>query len=291
MSNGKRNTLVLLGVVSVLILIIAMSLPTLVLSSGQPFSLGQAQLQTFGTNGPLAGGETIVWLIRGVVAIALALFPLYILYSLMTPEGRQRLIADLIVLTLLFLLANYLQKLPLQANLQPQQQAAGAPQITDDVSPLPDSGFVATPPIWLTPVVIVIASILVVIIIFVGIRVLRRRPSNENSLDDLAEEAQKAIEALNLGGDLRNTVIYCYREMMHIVKQQKGIEREKDMTVREFEDYLISSGLPKEAIQTLSRLFEQVRYGGALEDSRQEQLARSCLTDIMNACKVMRGLT
>jgi hypothetical protein len=288
MGKAKRNTLVLLGVVTVLILILAMSLPTLVLSPGQPFSLEQPQLQALGMSGAMSGGDTIVWIIRGVVAIALVLFPLYILYSLMTPEGRQRLITDLIVLSLLFLLANYLQKLPLQANLQPQQQVAGVPQITNDVSPLPDSVFVATPPVWLTPLIIVIASILVVIVIFVGIRVLRPRPSNENSLDDLAEEAQKAIENLNLGGDLRITVIHCYREMMHIVKQQKGIERETAMTVREFEDYLISSGLPEEAIQTLSRLFEQVRYGGTLENSRQEELALSCLADIVDACKVNR---
>ena len=78
--------------------------------------------------------------------------------------------------------------------------------------------------------------------------------------------------------------------MTRIVKQQKGIERESTMTVREFEDYLVSSGLPQEAIQTLSRLFEQVRYGGTSEDTPQEELALSCLTDIVNACKVIGGL-
>jgi hypothetical protein len=109
-------------------------------------------------------------------------------------------------------------------------------------------------------------------------------------LDDLAKEAQNAIEALKLGDDLRITVIHCYREMTRIVKQHKGIERETTMTVREFEDYLVRSGLPKEAIQTLSRLFEQVRYGGALADAHQEELALSCLTDIVNACKAIGGL-
>jgi hypothetical protein len=286
MSKAKRNALILLCVVSVLILILAMSLPTLVLSSGQPFSLGQPQPQVFGTNGPLPGGSAIIWLFRGMVALALILFPLYVLYSLMTAQGRQRLIADFIVLALLLLLATYLQKLQPKEDVQKQEQVIGAAQSTDEAPGLPESVFVATPPVWLTPVVIVIGSILVVVFIFVGIQFFRRPPKTENSLDDLAKEAQNAIEALNLGGDLRITVIHCYHEMTRIVKQRKGIERETTMTVREFEDYLVSSGLPQEAIQTLTRLFEEVRYGGALEDTHQEELALSCLTDIVDACKV-----
>jgi hypothetical protein len=289
MSKAKRNALVLLCVVGVLILILGMSLPTLVLSPGQPFSLGQSQPQAFGTDGLLPGGSAILLLFRGLLALGLILFPVYILYSLMTKQGRQRLIADLIVLALLLLLASFLQKLPVKDNGQQQQPAGIAGQSTNEGAGLPESIFVATPPMWLTPVVIVIGSILTVVIIFTGIQVFQRLPKTENPLDDLAKEAQNAIEALNLGGDLRITVINCYREMTRIVKQQKGIERETTMTVREFEDYLVGSGLPKEAIQTLSRLFEQVRYGGALADAHQEELALSCLTDIVNACKVIGG--
>ncbi len=290
MSKAKRNALLLLCAVGVFILVLAMSLPTLVLSPGQPFSLGQSQPQAFGTNAPLSGGNVIIWLFRGVLALALIIFPLYVLYSVMTAEGRQRLIVDLIMIGLLLLLANYLQKLPLNENMQEQQQVMGAAHSTDVAPGLPDSVFVANPPVWLTPLVIVIVSILMVVIIFVGIQIFRRPPKTKNSLDDLGKEAQNAIQALSLGGDLRITVIHCYREMTRIVKQQKGIERDTTMTVREFEDYLVSSGLPKEAVQTLSRLFEQVRYGGALENPHQEELALSCLTDIMNACKVIGAL-
>ena len=287
MSKAKRHALLLLSVVSILILLLAMSLPNLVLSPGQPFSLEKPQAQAFGTAGLLPGGDVMVWVFRGIVALALILFPLYVLYSLMTSQGRKRLITDLIVIGLLFLLANSLQKLPRKDKTQDQEQDSGVAQSTDEAPGLPDSVFVATPPAWLTPVIIVIGSILVVLFILVGIRFFRRTAKPENPLEDFAKEAQNAIEALTLGGDLRITVIHCYREMTRIVKQQKGIERETTMTVREFEDYLLSSGLPKEAIQTLSRLFEQVRYGGALENTHQEELALSCLTDIVNACKVI----
>jgi hypothetical protein len=175
-SKAKRNALVLLSVVGVLILLLGMSLPTLVLSPGQPFSLGQSQPQPFGTNGLLPGGSAIVLLFRGLLALGLILFPLYILYSLMTRQGRQRLIADIIALALLFLLASSLQKLSLQDNGQQQQPSGIAAQSTNEGSDLPESIFVADPPTWLVPVVIVIGSILTVVIIFVAIQLFRRSP-------------------------------------------------------------------------------------------------------------------
>lgn len=290
MSKAKRNALFLLCVVTCLILFLAMSLPTMKLAPGEPFSLGQVQSPIVGASGTLPGGSIVILFIRGMVALAIVFFVLYVLYSLVTAEGRKRLIADLIVLALLFLLASYLQKLPLAANIQKQEEVAVAKQTTDEATNLPESVFTADPPVWLTPAVIVIGSILMVIIVLASIRFFRRAPIPETALDELAKEAQNAIEALNLGGNLQVTVIHCYREMTRIVKQQKGIERESAMTVREFEVFLVDNGLPKEAIQTLSRLFEQVRYGGTLEDTRQEELALSCLTDIVNACKALGAL-
>jgi hypothetical protein len=289
MSKAKRNALLLLCVVCGLILILAMSLPNLVLSSGEPFSLGQPQPQAAGMSGILPGGDAILWFFKGLVALALILFPLYVLYSLLTSQGRKRLIADLIVIVLLFLLTTYLQKLPLVQLTQQQAQTGIAAQSTNEPSSLPVSVFVAEPPLWLTPMVILIGSILVVVVIFVGIRFFQRTPNTDFSLDDLAQEAQNAIESINDGGNLKVTVIHCYREMTRIVKQQKGIERDKAMTVREFESHLVSRGLPQDATKTLTALFEQVRYGGALEGTHEETLALSCLTDIVNACKTIGG--
>lgn len=289
MSKAKRNALLLLCVVCGLILILAMSLPNLVLSPGQPFSLGEQQLQVAGTNGPLPGGDALILLFRGIVALALVALPLYVLYSLLTSKGRQRLIADLIVIGILFLLATYLQKLPPKENTQKQDPISIAGQSTAEPPDLPVSVFVAAPPVWLTPVVILVSSILVVILIFVGIRFFQRTPETEFSLDELAQEAQNAIESLSDGGDLKLTVIHCYREMTRIVKQQKGIERDTAMTVREFEGHLVSRGLPQDATKTLTALFEQVRYGGTLAGAQEETLAVSCLTDIVNACKVIGG--
>ena len=289
MSKDKRNSLLLLGTVSAFIIIIVMSLPNLTLSPGQPFALEQAQLGIDGISTTLPGGEVFIWVVRGIIGLALIIFPLYVVFSLFTPEGRKRLIGDIVVIGFLLLLTSFIQKLPAKDQKQEPKPVNLSPQNLSGDSGLPISVFSPTPPAWLTPAVILIGSVLVVIVVFVAIRFFRRTPPSDFSLDELAQEAQNAIGALNTGGDLKVTVIHCYREMTRIVKQQKGIERDATMTVREFEDHLVGTGLPQEALKTLTRLFEQVRYGGALAGSQEEQLALSCLTDIVNACMVIGG--
>ncbi len=104
----------------------------------------------------------------------------------------------------------------------------------------------------------------------------------------LAEAAQNTIESIQSGDDFEITVVRCYQEMSRVVEKQKGIARERAMTPREFEDRLIDRGLPQGAVQTLTRLFERVRYGSAPTGARELDLAVSCLTDIVNACGGVR---
>ena len=83
--------------------------------------------------------------------------------------------------------------------------------------------------------------------------------------------------------------MHCYQEMSRTVKQEKGIARETTMTAREFEAQLVGKGLPQESVETLTRLFERVRYGNLRPDAGEENLAFACLTEIVNACHALRG--
>jgi Domain of unknown function (DUF4129) len=290
MSITKRNALLLLSMVGVLIVILAMSLPNLALSPGQPFSLGEPQGTTAGTSAVLPAGDALLRVFQGILALILILFPLYVIYSMLTSKGRQRLLAEMILMALLFLFAAYLHDHLSNENPQNPKQTALTSQNLNAEPGQPSVIFSATPPPWLAPVIILVASILVVAIIFVAVRVLRRPPKTaEHSLEKLAQEAQSAIEALQLGGDFKITVIQCYREMSRTVRETKGIERDRAMTAREFEDWLISRGLPQESVRTLTRLFEQVRYGSATESIHEESLALSCLTNIVDACKTIEN--
>ena len=266
-------------------MILAMSLPNLVLSSGQPFSLGQPHQPSSGSGGNLPGENALIWIFRGIIGLALILLPLHLILSLLTSEGRQRLLADAIMIAGLLLLATYLDKHPLSQN-DPQQSAVSSPANLTQGPSLPVNHFPADPPHWLTPTVILIVSALVAVVVLVVIQYFRARAQRPApSLQRLVETAQGTLDSLQAGGDFGVIVIRCYREMSRVVKEERGMARETAMTPREFETQLVSSGLPHESVGTLTQLFEQARYGSIALSDREEKLAVSCLTDIVTACK------
>ena len=57
------------------------------------------------------------------------------------------------------------------------------------------------------------------------------------------------------------------------------------MTPAEFARELIHAGLPGDAVQTLTRIFERVRYGGHGTGPNEIKEAVTCLTDILKACQ------
>jgi len=285
MSKAKRKAVLLLLITGMLTLLLAMSLPNLRLFPGQSFSLGQTD-SVLGI-GAISDGEVFLHLFRAFLAVTLLLLPVYILYSIVTKGGRRRLLFNLIVVVLLFMFADYLRRNPLPEMLD--QEFGGAELLEGrSLTPLesfaPAAVFEAEPPSWLTIAIIAIASVLIVIIIFLVVGWLQRRIKTNTALEQLAETAQNTIDSLQAGGDFEATIIRCYQEMSRVVKAEKGIARHATMTPREFEDALVGKGLPQEAIRTLTRLFEHVRYGRLLTTTHEENLAVSCLTDIVNAC-------
>lgn len=290
MSKAKRNSLLLLSMAGMLVMILAMSLPNLAFAPGQPFSLGQSESGAAeADNGSFLGGDTLMWIFRGIMASVLILLPLYVAFSLLSSEGRQRLIADAIVIAGLLLIAYYLDSHPIGERGQQQQEpAAIGPPNLEGGATLPPAHFPANPPSWLALAVILAVSALVLVFILVILWWFRRRARmSDFSLEKLAETAQRTIASLQAGSDFEVTVIRCYQEMSRVVKEKRGVAREIAMTPREFEDQLVGDGLPPESVGTLTRLFERVRYGSMPSSDQEENLALSCLIDIVNACKTM----
>jgi hypothetical protein len=285
-SKAKQNSLLFLSAAGILVLILAMGLPNLVFAPGQPFSLGQSHGPDFGSGGNVPGGNAFLWMFRGFIGLALILLPLHLVLSLLTSEGRQRLLADAIVIAGLLMLATYLDKHPLVQDAQQQLPAVGSPTNLEPGLPLPISQFPAHPPSWLAPTVILAVSALVTVVVLAAVQYFRARARQSvPSLQRLAETAQSTLESLQAGGDFEVVVIRCYHEMSRVVKEERGMARETAMTPREFEAQLVSSGLPHESVGTLTWLFEQVRYGSIALNDREEKLAVSCLSDIVAACK------
>ena len=85
------------------------------------------------------------------------------------------------------------------------------------------------------------------------------------------------------GGDLRDAVLRCYRDMSRVLGERQGLARAQSATPREFEAQLAAAGLRDEHIRRLTRLFERVRYGARRADAGEEREALACLTAIVQA--------
>ncbi len=106
-------------------------------------------------------------------------------------------------------------------------------------------------------------------------------------LDELSRRAGLAIDELRRGLKLDDVILRCYQEMVETAATQRGARRPKGATPREFEPTLLRAGLPALAVQRLTRLFEQVRYGGYQPGPQDQQVAIACLTEIVQTCALL----
>jgi hypothetical protein len=234
----------------------------------------------------MESGDALFWVLRGLGALALIFLPLYILFSLQTPEGRKRLVVDLVLAGGLLLAADWLNKLSRGAKPEAAALPEGGPAGLDRATEAIPAIFNPDPPQWLSVLVIVLLSLLgaaVLVGLFWWLR--QRRKPEKTAWEKLAEEAQAAIEAIQTGGDFSGSILRCYQQMMKAVKEEKGLAREKAMTPREFEEHLVQEGLPSQPVRRLTRLFEGVRYGSQAAGPAEESEALACLTEIVQACR------
>jgi hypothetical protein len=210
------------------------------------------------------------------------LTPFAIFYVIVSPEARKRVLRSLGLM--LWLLALYFV---MRARPELFEQLTGGPieaPPMDDVA-LPSFEFAANPPQWIVWGTTLLLALLVAAgVVAVAVHFWRRAHRPKSTLDQLAQEAQEALAALESGADLRNVVMRCYFEMSRVLIERKGIAREKAMTPREFERALVETGLPGSSVRQLTRLFEDVRYGTKVPGKREERMATDCLADIVKAC-------
>ena len=288
MSKSKRNSLLFLSAAGILTLLLATSLSTLSLSPGKSFSLGKTDVTMPGVAGSVPGGEALLWMFRGLMALTVIFLSVYIIYSLFSARGRQRLVMNLLVVLLLFWFANYLDKQSVRQDDQEQAMTTDS-STTETLANEPPEAVLSegeAPP-WLAAVVILVAAALGVGLLVASLWFFRQRTARDRfSLNPLAEAAQDTLESLQAGGDFRTAIIRCYHEMNRVVKEERGLARETAMTPREFETYLVSRGFPRGALETLTRLFERrPLWQCAAEHRTTKRMALACLTEIVKTCQ------
>ena len=68
--------------------------------------------------------------------------------------------------------------------------------------------------------------------------------------------------------------------MTRLIRSQRGMERERSLTAREFEASLRELGLPASPLSRLRTLFEDVRYGNRKFSPSEERAAVTSLGEI-----------
>lgn len=285
----KRNKLwatLFLGVAVVAMLFLSAGLSGLELLPGQPFSLGHQSPGKPGVSGELIPPQVLDVMLRVAIIIAGLLIPAALIYLIVSPEARKRVLRDLIML-LPFLLLFFVVLRNRPEFLNPAQEAQpSGPSSEFPLPSEPTAEFIADPPQWLVfGVSLVLALFIAAVLVGTIWFIWRRRQRALLPLEQLALEAEEALESIQAGADLRNAVIRCYYEMSQVLSEQRGIRRQSAMTPREFESRLEEAGLPQKEVRQLTRLFEKARYGAKAVDAREERQAIACLATIAEYCR------
>jgi hypothetical protein len=291
---GKNKILYLLtfGIGLLAILILVISLPEFRLQEGQPFPLNMDfSVSVMGTAVVLPGGNVLYWIIRGMAALVIIGLPIYIIVSLFSPEGRRRLLIQIVMMLVMLFILDRVAKIVQDKPKEEQAQSIESPveqPLSGEGENIQTEQFEATTPEWM-----VWASSFGVALLFTGLVALGlwfyyRRWQRLSPSDQLAQEAERAISALQGGGDFKNVIIRCYYQMSQIIYSERGIQRELAMTASEFEHALEEKGFPREPIQYLTKIFEEVRYGTKQPAKQEEDKAIWYLSVIADASKDSR---
>jgi hypothetical protein len=291
----RTKTLIFAGIALLALILLASTLNGLTFSEGTRLEFPAIAPQVTDPGIPPGWGRTLITILRLLIIVGWLVLPFYIILVIVSKDERKRLLRTLAVfLPLMFVLyllstkkltgSREQEASPFNFNLNDLQQGqSGA------AAPMP---VFQAPPAWVTTAVtIAIAVAIALLVLGVGYAIWRRTRKEEPEPIDIRIEnqAQAALEALQSGADLRDVILRCYLQMVEALKEYRGIQRDRDMTPREFEDYLERRGLPQQPVRDLTGLFEQVRYGGLMPGLQAERQAVASLSAIVSACQKMRG--
>jgi hypothetical protein len=280
--NPKQLLLIQLGVAVVVIIVLASGLSKLHFDSGEPLNIFALLFQNIaptdaGAAPAPSGGDSSLGFF---VYIFWALLAFSLIYAIISPEHRKRLLRSLIVILLLaFVLSRISEFESGQESSSESLGQSGAFGEAEAVAPEPPP-FVTDPPSWFLVVVNLLLLLLIVGVIWYFWRRLRPKPDTRTLV---IQEAETALFDLEAGGDLKDVVLQCYAGMSEVLRENRNIERRKAMTPREFEEHLTEIGMSDEHTQRLTQLFEGVRYGARPSRGRTVLEARSCLRAIIAA--------
>jgi hypothetical protein len=205
---------------------------------------------------------------------------------LMSPEGRKRMFRLLLrmgvtIWALYFLFKNYGDEL-FGLNLQ---RPDSDPLVDEMAVPMP----VFEPP-QVSPVFSYLISFAFALVLLGLVWLFYRGwhrylgPQPGKPLDEIARIARSSLADLSSGRNSSDVIVNCYLRMSDVVSHKRHLQRGIAMTPREFAIRLEQAGLPGDAVNRLTRLFEAVRYGDRKSGPKDVNEAVHCLKTILHYC-------
>lgn len=103
-------------------------------------------------------------------------------------------------------------------------------------------------------------------------------------LGEIGAIAQASLKDIAAGREWTDVIIQSYARMNETVSRWRGLQRHWAATPREFAERLQEAGLPAQAVERLTRLFESARYGRRPSSQSDVNEAIACLNSILQAC-------
>lgn len=222
--------------------------------------------------------QVVVWMSLTVIVVLGSLFLL--------PEVRKRLLRIFIRLAALYwgLYLIFKQYPNLLSDIRLNAGSFADGTVSGDVGTPP----VFTPPAE-TPLIVYLISVLIALFLIYLLWLVYRswqdaHPKQRKPLNEIAQIAHASLRDLSSGRDSTDVILNCYFRMSDVVEDKKYMRRASSMTPAEFAIRLEQAGLPGDAVQRLTRLFEYVRYGKKRAGSGEVKEAIACLTAILQYC-------
>jgi len=285
-STRKWITILLLVVVLGGLAVLAAEIPRLNLTRGQYFQLPEGSNPVVETFAAATAPERRFLMLRSVLTLIVIFYPLYILASLLTPRGRQRLLKDLIRLSVFIVLLIWFnqngEKILNGMNPVVQPAADLKPEFLEE---LPLAVFNPNTPHWIPIAILILGALLVALIAgsiaWWYLPERRGKPVPVSAAQKIAEQAEEALQAIESGEEVKDIILRTYYRMEQTLAEERGLSRPQAMTPSEFAAALGQQGVPLGAVQDLTQLFEMVRYGGGQSSAAMQQRASTALRAIV----------
>ncbi len=201
------------------------------------------------------------------------------------PQSSKSLIMQLVRLLAFTVIAMVVMSRFAQNNpmfSEEGQTESGAGELGTQLPSLAQPEVTPQSEFWITALVAVVIGVVAIVIFN---RYVDKLFQPKTNLEEIADIARSALDDLSKNKESRNVIIRSYTRMNAAVNQYRGIAREEAMTPSEFASHLEREGLPGDAINGLTRVFEKVRYGGQGVSAEEVKEAKQCLTSILKACE------